>query len=200
MSNKKLKIAITGGLGSGKSLFASFLIEKKFSVLSADEISKELISNDQSLIKKIKENFGEESYLNGKLNKKHLAERVFSDEKNTLLMNSLVHPAVIEVIENKSKEILIKENIVFTEAALIYEADMEDLFDYVVLITSDINIKLERAVKFKGMNEKDAMARITKQIDDEEKKKRADFVFENNGTIEELKNKANFFIQILKGL
>lgn len=200
MSNKKLKIAITGGLGSGKSLFASFLFEKKFTVLSADEIAKELISNDQSLIKKIKENFGEESYINGQLNKKYLAEKVFSDENNTLLINSLVHPVVIEVIENKSKEILRRENIVFTEAALIYEADMEELFDYVILITADINIKLERAVKFKGMNEKDAMARISKQIDDEEKKKRADFVFDNNGTIEDLKNKANFFVQILNGL
>lgn len=200
MNNKKLKIGITGGLGSGKSLFAEFLTEKNFTVLSADEIAKDLISNDKSLIKKIKETFGEESYTNGILNKKYLAEKVFTNANNTLLMNSLVHPEVIKLIEKKSIEILKKENIVFTEAALIYEAEMEDFFDYIVLITADKKTKLQRAKVSKKMNEKDAEARIAQQIDDEEKKNRADFIFENNGTKEDLKNKATFFINIMKGL
>jgi dephospho-CoA kinase len=90
---------------------------------------------------------------------------------------------------------LIKNNLVFVEAALIYEADMEDLFDYVVLIAADEKIRMNR--KQDTLSSEEFLKRNENQIPDEEKKKRADFIFENNGSLEDLKAKADLLILIL---
>jgi dephospho-CoA kinase len=195
MKNKKLKVAITGSIGSGKSAFCSMLEEKGFTVLKADDISKDILSNDKSVQQKIIKIFGENSFINGKPDKLFLAEKVFSDPKNVVKINSILHPKVIEIISKKTDEILEKNNLVFVEAALIYEADMEDLFDYVVLVAADEKIRMNR--KQDTLSSEEFLKRNENQIPDEEKKKRADFIFENNESLEDLKAKADLLILIL---
>jgi dephospho-CoA kinase len=109
MKNKKLKVAITGSIGSGKSAFCSMLEEKGFTVLKADDISKDILSNDKSVQQKIIKIFGENSFINGKPDKLFLAEKVFSDPKNVVKINSILHPKVIEIISKKTDEILDKK-------------------------------------------------------------------------------------------
>lgn len=196
---KKLKVAVTGGIGSGKSLFCKILNKMGYPVLYADDISKEILANDKQVREQVISAFGKESYPGGLPNKKYLAEKVFSDPENLITLNSILHPIVI----SKQKELIKKEfrssDIVFLEAALIYEADIEEEFDYVVLITADDHIKLERKVKL-GMTEEEFMKRLDNQIPDKEKMNRADFVFINNGSEKELESKANLLITILKSL
>lgn len=199
-AGKKLKIAITGSIGSGKTLVSNYFLEKGFPVLSADLISKELLQNNQDIKAKIIKAFGEQSYNKDVLNKKFLAEQVFSNEENVQKINSIVHPYVIKKIEAELNELLKSNSIVFTEAALIYEADMEDLFDYVILITSDEDIRLQRKIQSENYTEEEFFRRNNNQIPDKEKKKRADFILENNKTIKELKNKADFTLKIIQGL
>lgn len=192
---RKLKIAITGSIGSGKSTFSEMLEEKGFTVLKADDISKKILSTDPEVRKIVIEEFGTGSYLDGEVNKKYLAEKVFSNPENVLIINSILHPPVIKKIDEMMIEELKKNDKVFVEAALIYEAYMEGMFDYVVLITAGRELRSDR--KSQDLSSQDFEKRDANQIPDEEKKKRADFIFENNGSIEELKSKAGLLLSLL---
>lgn len=194
--SKKYKIAVTGGMGGGKTLFCNFISEKGFKVISADELSKEILITDKAVKNKIINAFGEESYYEGNLNREFLAEKVFSSPSNVKKINAIVHPAVIEGVDKLMKEELKSKCAVFVEAALIYEANMQDLFDYVVLVTADEEIRKSR-LQQRGIDADEYERRKLNQIPDEKKSKKADFVFYNNGTEEELKSKANFLLKIL---
>jgi len=200
MLEKKIKVAVTGNIGSGKSSFCNFLSEKGYPVINADTVSKNILSEDGEIKKKVIKEFGKESFVNNEINKKFLAEKVFSDPVKVLKINSILHPKVKNKIESLANEYFLKYDIVFTEAALIYEADMESMFDYVVLITADYKIRKKRTTENAKLSEKDFDNRNDNQIKDEEKKKRADFVFENNLGINGLRQKAGLLISILNGL
>ena len=200
MAERKFKIAVTGGIGSGKSEFCNFLIEKGYPVIYADEIAKEIITNNEEVIKRIKSAFGEKSYLNSKPDIQYLSEVVFSDPAKVKQINSIIHPFVID-IQNREMERLLKTNdFVFLEAALIYEAEAEEEFDFVIVITSDKEKKIERVRRQRGLPETEIIKRMNNQIPDELKKKWADFTFENNGSLEELKFKAEWFLTLIKSM
>jgi dephospho-CoA kinase len=194
--NKKISIGITGSIGSGKSEFTKIAENSGFPVLRADDISKEFLANDPEVKKQVIKKFGKESYLNNIPNKKYLAEVVFNNPVKLRELERILHPLVIKEIENKKKEIFRNQNILFVESALIYEADLENIFDFVVLITADREVRLQRKLS-QGMTEEDFIKREMNQIPDEEKRKRADFIFQNNGTIEELHSKFNLLLTLL---
>lgn len=196
MKSHTKKVAITGSIGSGKSTFCKILLEKGYTVINADQLSKKLLISNEEIINKIIRIFGNESFVDNEINKKYIADKVFSAPVNVQKMNSIVHPVVISEIKRIFNE---KENekIIFVEAALIYEADMEGIFDYVVLISADENIRKERKIKNSNMTVNEFEKRDINQIPDSEKRKRADFVFENNSTFKDLKNKAELLIILL---
>ena len=183
-----MKIAITGNIGSGKSTFAQFVEEAKYPVLRADDISKKILVEDEKVKNLVIKEFGEKSFKDGKPDKTFLANEVFSKPKKLQKLESILHPRVIKSIEKSSTEILKTNKVVFVEAALIYEADIEAMFDYVVLITSNRTNRLNRKMK-SGLTEQDFTQRESNQIPEEEKKKRADFIFSNDGSIDDLKMK-----------
>ncbi len=195
MSKTKIKIAITGSIGSGKSAFSEFIRENGYCVLNADEISKEILAVNQEVKEKVIREFGPDSFNGREINKKYLSEKVFTNPENVFKMNSILHPLVIERVNDLMRRELQKNDKVFTEAALIYEAEMEDLFDYVVLITAGKEIRYKR--KASVMPLEDFEKRDFNQIPDEEKKKRADFIFENNGSLDELKQKTNLLLSLI---
>ena len=196
--SKKLLIAITGGIGSGKSTFANFLTEQGYPLLWADDISKEILTNDPTVRDEIIAEFGAESYLGKKINKKFLAEKIFSDSNKLKKINSILHPRVRERIDSISKEYFKTKDIVFVEAALIFESKIEKMYDFVVIIIADKKIRMKRATKDKKITEKDFHQRNENQLDDEVKKQKADFIFLNNGSIAELKQKAILLSTLLK--
>jgi len=191
-----MKIAITGNIGSGKSTFTNFAVDSNFPVLRADDISKDILETDEKVHRMVVKEFGEDSFKDGKPNKSYLAKEVFSDPIKLEKIESILHPGVIKSIEKSSSELLQKNKVVFIEAALIYEVDMEDMFDYVVLITAERDIRLKRKIS-SGITEADFCKRELNQIPEEEKKKRADFIFSNNSTKTELKMKFNLLLLTL---
>jgi dephospho-CoA kinase len=197
---KKFKVAVTGSIGSGKSTFCNFITEAGFNVIKADDISKKILKEDEDVRKKVIREFGKDSFINKEINKKFLAEKIFSDAINVARINSILHPKVKREVEQLIQEELKKNHLVFVEAALIYEAEMENMFDYVVLITAVSSVREKRIVTSGKLNNEEFRKRDENQIKDEEKKKRADFIFENNGNTKELKQKANLLIKILEGL
>lgn len=191
-----MKIAITGNIGSGKSVFSSFAEKRGFSVLKADDISKQILSNDTEVRKEIIKAFGEQSFKNNKPDVKYLAEKVFSDPAKLNKIESILHPRVIKSINDTIDLIEDEKKIVFVEAALIYEANMEKMFDYIVLITSNRELRLKRKLK-NGISEEDFVKRESNQIAEEEKRKRADFAFVNDGSVDDLKSKFDLLLLTL---
>ncbi len=191
-----MKIAITGNIGSGKSTFANFAEEFWFPVLRTDEISKEILESDKKVKSKVIKAFGEKSYKNDLPDKEYLAKEIFSDPIKLKKLESILHPLVIKKTEKLMAELLKKHSAIFVESALIYEADLEQMFDYVVLITATRDNRLNRKLK-SGLTEPDFEKREQNQIPEEEKKKRADFIFSNDTTIDELKLKFKLLLLTL---
>ncbi|MDH3268107.1 MAG: dephospho-CoA kinase [Ignavibacteria bacterium] len=195
---KKNKVAITGNIGSGKSTFTKFLFEAGYPVILADDISKEILGNNVEVRSEVIYNFGAQSFQGEKANNKFLANLVFSDPKKLKKINSILHPRVRKRIEFLSEEYFKTKNIVFVEAALIFESKIEKMYDYVVLITAEKELRMKRATMAKNLSEADFIKRDGNQLNEETKKKKADFTFTNNGSKEELKQKAILLIKLLE--
>jgi len=197
---KKIKIAITGGIGSGKSLVSDYLENKGFSVLRADLIAKELMAHDSDVKRLLVSEFGADSFIDDKLNTKFLAEKVFSNEEDVLKINAIVHPPTMEKIDQLANDIFKSQNVVFIESALVFEANLEDYFDYIMLVYADEKTRIERVLLREQVTEEKIRARMQFQIPDEDKKEDADFVIDNSTTIEELQNRIEFILILMKQL
>lgn len=193
-----MKVAVTGGIGSGKSVFCRLIKEAGYPVIEADHTAKDLLYNDPDVRSKIVKAFGPQAYTETGINTKYLAETVFSKPEQVKRINSIVHPAVIRTINQQMNELLKKHNLVFVEAALIYEADMDEMFDYVVVITADEEIKIKRAMERDKVSREEVLRRMESQIPDSQKKGWSDFCFVNNGPVDDLKGKVSFLLHLLK--
>lgn len=196
----KLKIAVTGGIGSGKSTFCDYLSNEGFFVLKADDLAKELLNSDNIIKSKVIRAFGVDAYTGNSVNKIFLAEKVFSNPHSVQKINAIIHPRVIEETVKVIDEQLKTNDLVFVEAALIFEAKMEDLFDYIIVITSDLEKRIDRIIKRDNVTREEVLKRMENQLSEETKRKKADFVFINNGNQELLNQNAKFLISILPNL
>jgi len=197
---KKLKVGITGGIGSGKSIFCKIAESKGFPVVVADDIAKKLLSENDEIKKQVIKTFGNESYINGEPNKKFLADNVFSQPEKLVQINNIIHPKTLQIIEELMNELLKTNNLVFVESAIIVEIGIEEMFDYIVLITAEDEKRIERVQKRSSLSVEDIQKRIDSQLKDESKKQFADFTIDNNSTEEKFTEKCEFVITLLKSL
>ena len=197
---KKFKVAITGGIGAGKSKVSDFLMKEGFPVFRADDIAKDLMQNNSDVKKLIIQEFGDESYKDGKLNKKYLSDKIFNDEDNVDKINAIVHPIVMEKINELCEKEFSISNLVFVEIPLLFESELQDFFDYTILVFADEDIRIKRTIERGNISEADVKKRMQFQIPDEEKKDKVDFVIENNSSIEDLENRTKLILLLLKNL
>ncbi|MFA7288436.1 MAG: dephospho-CoA kinase [Melioribacteraceae bacterium] len=200
MPSKSILVGITGGIGSGKSLASQMLKENGYPVLDADTISKELVNTDSVIKSSLIKEFGELTYKEDKLNAKYLSDKVFGDERKLKTLNSITHPIIINKLKELAAGLALNNKIVFVESALIFEADFEDVFDYLILIFTEKDKRIERVMDRDKVSEKEVEKRINSQISDDEKKGLVDFVIQNNSTEMELKKKIDFVIMILRSI
>jgi dephospho-CoA kinase len=197
---KKLKVGITGGIGSGKSIFCKIAESKGYPVIVADDIAKKLLSEDIEIKQQIKDTFGNESYINGEPNKKFLADNVFSQPEKLVQINNIIHPKTLQIIDQLMNELLKTNNLVFVESAIIIEIGIEEMFDYIVLVTAEDQKRIERVQKRSSLSTEEIQKRIDSQLKDESKKQFADFTIDNNSTEEKFTEKCEFIITLLKSL
>ncbi|HEY7750948.1 MAG TPA: dephospho-CoA kinase [Ignavibacteriaceae bacterium] len=201
MKIRKLKVGITGNIGSGKSTFCDYLIQKGYPLINADELSKEILSIDLAVRSRIIKEFGEQAFLKNSVNTKYLAEKVFSNKQKLLKINSILHPIVLKKTDQLCEQYFSSnKNIVFIEAALIYEVKIEKQFDIITVIASDFEIRKQRIIKSGKFSAEQFEKRNSSQVDQDTKIKKADFVFYNNDSIEQLHRKAELYLIMLKSL
>lgn len=200
MKKKKLRIAVTGNIGSGKTAFTKFLADEGYPVIPADDLSKDILMNDPEVRNEIVREFGAQSYQGNKINNKYLAEEVFSNKNKLKKINSILHPRVRTKIELLTEEYFRNSNVVFVEAALIFESKIDKIYDYIVLITADKEIRMKRSLKSKKLSEVEFTKRENNQLPEDIKKQKADFIFTNDGSLKELEEKAKLLVNLLKAL
>jgi dephospho-CoA kinase len=195
-----LTVGITGGIGAGKTTVCKIFEELGAKVIYADELAKEIMENDESLKKKIKKIFGEKSYIGGKLNRKFIADIIFSSDEKRKLLESIVHPAVIKRILSDLKKIADegKYNFVIVEAALIFESGFDKELDYVLVVDADDEIKIKRIMERDKFSKEEVLKRMRAQLDSKIKKELADMVIINDGDIDELRKKVSFFYSLFE--
>ncbi len=197
---KKLKIGVTGGMGSGKTLLTDYFAKQGYPVLKSDEVAKQIMNSDETLRKKIIRKFGASAYDSDGLNRKYLAENVFNDDEKISAINALVHPPTTKKIDILTKELFSKHNLVFVESALIYEAKIQNMFDYIILVSAQREARIKRIQKKENLTKEEIEKRMRFQMSDEDKKERADFVIENNGSVEDLEKRGEFLLTLLKSM
>jgi len=195
----KLKIGITGGIGSGKSLACKYFEKLGYKVIYADRVAKELYSSNSQLIKRLVAQFGKGILdENGKLSRPNARRIIFSDKRNIKRVNSIVHPFVFREMDKMVSRI--KDKVVLFEAAIMFESGSYKRMDYVVLIYANKETRIKRIIKRDGVKRRDVLKLMKLQLDEREKAKRADFVIKNNATAPALEKNVKAFNRILKTL
>ncbi len=197
---KKLKIGVTGGIGSGKSKFCEVAKKNGYEVILADEISKNILATDNNVKQQIIGAFGSKAFVDNLPNKKYLADVVFSNPDNLVKINSILHPPTLKKIDALMNEALKTKDLVFVESAIIIEIEIEEMFDYVVLVVADEETRIQRTMARSKLSRNEIVKRISNQLTDDNKKGLVDFTIENNSTIEELEKKCGFIINLLKNM
>ena len=184
-------IAITGGIGSGKSSVLRFLGERGYPVFSCDEIYREIILSPD-YIQKIAVNFPK-CIINGNIDRKLLAEVVFKNSEKLALLNGIAHPLIMDRLFEKMHACA--EETVFAEVPLLFEGHYEKRFDAVIVVLRHKADRVRSIMMRDGITEKEALRRISMQFDYDNGKMRFDksnaILIENNGSISDLNLKIN---------
>ncbi|HEX7691023.1 MAG TPA: dephospho-CoA kinase, partial [Sediminibacterium sp.] len=173
-----LRIGITGGIGSGKSVVSHIFSVLGIPVFDADSAARHIMETDVQLRLLIKEAFGEEAYEGQQLNRKYLSSIVFSDPFKLEILNALVHPAAIAAADNWAGRQ--DAPYVVKEAALFFEAGSTAGIDYMIGVYAPKHIRIKRAMDRDGISREEVLSRMHRQIDEEIKMRLCDFVIHND--------------------
>lgn len=173
-----LKIGITGGIGSGKTIVSRIFETLNIPVFNADNAAKFLMENNSDLKADLIAAFGIDIYNNGRLNRPLLASIVFKNKEKLDLLNSIVHPAVIQF----GNEWHLAQNATYTlkEAALFFESGSYKEMDFIIGVTAPKELRIKRSMNRDGATREQILERISKQMDDAEKMAKCKYVIVND--------------------
>lgn len=173
-----LKVGLTGGIGSGKSVVAKIFQVIGIPLFDADAAAKKLMHDDPIIKDKIIEIFGVSSYRDGMLNRELIASKVFNDANLLAKLNSIVHPATILAAEHW----MMKQTTPYTikEAALLFESTGAASLDYIIGVSAPLPLRLLRVMKRDGMQLEAVKSRMKMQMDDHIKMKLCNSVIIND--------------------
>jgi len=184
-------IGLTGGIGSGKSTVSQLLHELGAVVLDADRIGHEAYKPNTETWLEVVSVFGRQILTsNGEIDRRRLAQIVFSDPESLARLNQIVHPRMYEMMKTKIEEFRRQGvKVVVLEAAILLEADWTPLVDEVWVTVAPEHEVVKRTVERTGLPEEQVIARIRSQLSSEERTKHANVIINNDGSIDELKVK-----------
>jgi len=179
-----LKIALTGGIASGKTLACKTLKNLGAHIIDADIIAREIVQKGEEGATRIKQAFGDSFFEKGNLNRRKLSEYVFSKPNRVQLLNSLLHPLI-----RKRIDYLIQSctslKVVFVVVPILIESGMIDMFDRVWTIAAKTDIRIKRLIRRDNISIQQAYNILDNQVSEQEREKIADVVIHNNGKEDE---------------
>jgi dephospho-CoA kinase len=175
-----LKVGLTGGIGSGKSLVSKIFTVLGVPVFRSDDVSKDLISNDKRIIEQVSGAFGAALYKDGRLDRKRLSTIVFSDRNQLETLNSILHPAVDEEFKewlNKQSD----ETYIVKEAAILFESGRDRALDIITTVSAPEKLRISRVMERDGVTSQDVLLRMKHQLSEDERNSRSDVIIYNDG-------------------
>ncbi len=192
-------LGLTGSIGCGKSSLSNILKENNIDIIDADIISRKIFE-DKKLLNLVFEHFGNcIKNEDGSLNRKALGNIVFNDDNKLIELNALTHPRIkekiikeIEILKLNNKEVIV------IDAPLLIEGGYLEMVDKLLVITCNNEIQVNRIQKRDNCTREEALSRINSQMSQEEKVKYADYILDNSGSIEDLKENTREFLLYMK--
>jgi len=185
-----LRVALTGGIGTGKSTASKILNELGAFIFDADKEAKNILKNNETVQSELIAEFGTDIMSGDEnIDNNKLARIAFQDQDYQLRLNSIIHPYVFQKIDKSFDDILEKGtyDIFVVDAALIYESGADTHMDYVIVITALLKVRMERALQRETLARDEILKRMNLQWSEEEKIALSDFVIHNDNTEEELR-------------
>lgn len=176
-----IKIGITGGIGSGKSVVSRLLETMGVPVYISDVETKRLMHTDAAIRRQLVALLGEEVYAGGRLNKPFLASYLFASQEQAARVNGIVHPRVKDDFRRWAAQMSAEHSVVGMESAILLEAGFAGEVDRIVMVYAPLEVRIARAVERDRSSRELIEQRIRSQMDDEEKRSRADEVIVNDG-------------------
>lgn len=170
-----IKVGITGGIGSGKSTVCRLFAARGVAVYDSDAAAKRLMAG--SLREAVEARFGQESYRDGVLDRRYLADIVFRDREALQALDAIVHPAVMRDFEAWASEQ--QGDYVVLESAILFEAGLEKSVDLTVAVLAPEKLRIERTCRRDGTDAESVRRRIAAQMSDDELHARADYTIVN---------------------
>ena len=179
-------VGLTGGIGSGKSTVSSLLEGRGAIIIDADAIVREVQLPGSPVLAELASKFGPEVLASdGSLDRQAVANIVFTDPEALKSLNAIVHPAVGKEMNRRMIEQRTTKNVVILDIPLLTENPREGLQGKIV-VDVPVEVQVERLIKFRGFDEADARARISRQATREQRLLTADFVIDNSLDLESL--------------
>jgi dephospho-CoA kinase len=199
MVNHPIKIAVTGGAGSGKSTVCKILEKLNVMVFSADRIARDVVQKDTAAYHKIIEYFGKQVIeKDGLLNRSLLRKIITTDHHERKILEKIVHPEIILLMKKILFEAEKSNQNIAIEVPLLFELELENLFDLTIMVYSSKEHKIKRLEKRDNVTRQNALDLIKLQMSDQEKIKRSHFLIQNNDSKEQLeKNVKKLYEKIL---
>ena len=180
-----LKVALTGGIGSGKSTVADFLDELGAYVIDSDQLARDVVERGTPGYEAVLAAFGDGILADGEIDRAKLAEIVFKDATARATLESIIHPLVRDAAEKMVKS-LPADAVVINQIPLLVETDGAKRFDFVITVSADEDIRRRRLIE-RGMKDYEITKRLAAQVNDAAREAIAHSVIRNNGSIDELR-------------
>jgi dephospho-CoA kinase len=181
-----LSIALTGGIGSGKSLAGEFFQELGAVVIDSDQLAREVIERGTEGFDEVLSRFGDEILNGGEIDRAKLAEIVFKDERARRDLEEIIHPRVREAAMRIAARVP-SDGVVINQIPLLFETKGAGRFDFVITVSANLEVRKAR-LNERGLKSYEIERRISAQATDEQRESIASFVIRNNGSVEELEH------------
>lgn len=190
-------IGLTGSVATGKSTVSSMIQQAGIPLVDADIAARKVVEPGTEGLKEIVAYFGEEILLaDGTLNRAKLGKIIFKDKEKREKLNEITHPRVKEyMLEARERFFRAGEEIVFFDIPLLFESHLESLVDQIIVVWTTPETELKRLMERNNLTKEEALARINSQIGIDEKAKKADFVINNNESLEKTQKQVYTFIE-----
>ncbi|MCD8377708.1 MAG: dephospho-CoA kinase [Candidatus Gastranaerophilales bacterium] len=188
-----IKYAIVGNIASGKSEMEKILARHDIVVLDTDLITHDILIDKPDVPEAFKDY---DVFEYGKISKSKLAKLVFDNPELRTKLENIVHPLIIEELESAFR-VYSGEKYIFVSVPLLFEAGWEKMFDKIIFINSDDDIRLERLMERNNLSKDDALRRLNSQLPQADKIKKSDFVIDNNSSFDEFIHNIEKFLSLI---